>query len=84
MTSGSRGVFSLCADEAADCSNQEQMAVVIRAVDPDTLDVREEFMNFLLCESGTTGKALADMLLGWLEDKELHTPRIQCSQLSGY
>ena len=57
----SRGVVSLCADEAADCSNQEQMAVVIRVVDPNTLDVREEFMNFLLCESGTTGKALADM-----------------------
>ena len=82
MTSGGGEFFSLCADEAADCSNQEQMAVVIRAVDPDTLDVREEFMNFLLCESGTTGRALADMLLGWLEDKQLHTP--QCSQLSGY
>ena len=35
--------------------------MVIRVVDPDTLDVREEFMNFLLCESGTTGKALANM-----------------------
>ena len=44
-----RGIFSLCADEAADCSNQEQiMAVVIRVVDPGTLDVREEFMDFLL------------------------------------
>ena len=32
-----RGIFSLCADEAVDCSNQEQMAVVIRAVDPDAL-----------------------------------------------
>ena len=29
-----------------------------------------------------TEKALADMLLGWLEDKQFHTP--QCSQLSGY
>ena len=66
---------------AADCSNQEQMAVVIRVVDHDTLDVREEFMNFLLCGSCITGKALADILLGWLEDKQLHTP--QSNQLSG-
>ena len=79
-----RVISSLCADdhEAADCSNQEEMAVVIRFVDPDTLDVREEFMNILLCESGTTGRAIADMLLGWLEDKQLHTP--QSSQLSSY
>ena len=34
------GIFALCADEAADCSNQEQMAVVIRVVDPDTLDTQ--------------------------------------------
>ena len=77
-----RGIVSFCADEAADCSNQAQMAVVIQVVDPNTLDVREEFMKFLLCVSGTTGKALAGMLFGWLEDKQLHTP--QCSQLSGY
>ena len=36
-----RGSFSLCADEAADCSNQEQTVVVIRFINPDTLDVRE-------------------------------------------
>ena len=77
-----RGIFSLCADEAADCSNQEQiMAVVIRVVSPCTLDVRDQFMDFLLCESGTTGRTIADMLLGWLEDKQLHT--LQSSQLSG-
>ena len=58
------------------------MAVVIRFIYPDTLDAREEFMDFLLCEYGTTGRALEDMLLGWLEDKQLNTP--QCSQLSGY
>ena len=39
---------------------------------------------FSFCESGTTRRAMhmADMLLGWLEDKQLHTP--QSSQLSGY
>ena len=84
-----RGIFSLCADEAADCSNQEQMAVVVRFVDPDTLDVREEFMDFLLFASGTTGRALADMLLGWLEDKQLDKSKVrgQCydgaSNMSG-
>ena len=112
-----RGIFSLCADEAADCSNQEQLAVagdtgcrprytrlanqlaqkaqhflapycgmsflaisalfllyihfgkslwftwipcneasacrvsIIKQQTTTTLDVREEFMNFLLCES---------------------------------
>ena len=84
-----REVFSICADEVADCSNKEQMAVVIRFVDPDNQDIREEFVDFLHCDMGTTGRALADKLLGWLEEKHLDKGKVrgQCydgaSNMSG-
>lgn len=78
-----RNIFSLCADEAADCSNKEQIAVVIRFVDPDTLDMREEFMDFLVCDSGTTGRVLADMSLGWLESKQLDKTKVRGEYYEG-
>jgi hypothetical protein len=39
--------FSVCADEAADCSNKEQLPLVIRFVDA-TGSIREEFVDFIL------------------------------------
>ena len=54
--------FSICADEAADCSNKEQMPLVIRFVDKDC-NIREEFMDFILCDEGTTGRAIADKII---------------------
>ena len=37
--------FSILADEASDCSNQEQLSLVIRYVDSDCV-IREEFLGF--------------------------------------
>ena len=37
--------FSVLADEAQDCSNKEQMPVIIRFVDKDK-EIREEFFRF--------------------------------------
>ena len=50
--------FTVCADEAADVSNKEQLPLVLRFVD-EAGTIREEFVEFILCESGTTGEALA-------------------------
>lgn len=47
-------LFSLIADEASNCSNKEQLALVLRFVDK-TGDVHEEFIQFIHCES-TTGE----------------------------
>ena len=43
--------LSILADEASDCSNQEQLSLVIRYVDSDCV-VREEFMGLLHCDLG--------------------------------
>ena len=48
-------VFSILADEVRDCSNTEQMSFAIRFVD-NSCQIREEFISFLECESGTSGQ----------------------------
>ena len=54
--------FSVLADEASDCSNQEQLSLVIRFVDGSG-ENREEFLGFLHCDLGLSGKALAETVL---------------------
>ena len=56
-------LFSVCAEEAADCSSKEQLPLVIRFVDA-TDSICEEFVDFVLCDMGTTGNAIADKILG--------------------
>lgn len=54
--------FSIIADEASDCSNKEQMSLVLRFID-QSCEVREEFMGFLHCNLGLTGLALSQTVL---------------------
>ena len=54
--------FSVIADEASDCSNKEQLSLVLRFVD-DNCDVREDFVDFLHCKWGLSGESLAKLLL---------------------
>ena len=51
------GFFSVLADEATDCSNVEQMSIVIRFLDKK-LVTREEFLGFIHCDTGLKGDAL--------------------------
>ena len=49
-------VFSILADEVRDdCSNIEQMSFVMWYVDK-SCQIREEFIQFLECESGASGQ----------------------------
>ena len=57
-------LFSILADEA---SNQEQLSLVIRYFDSDCV-MREEFLGFLHCDLGLSGKKLAEKVLGGLID----------------
>ena len=41
--------FSLLADKASDCSNQEQLSLAVRYVGRD-FAIREEFLGFLHCD----------------------------------
>ena len=54
--------FSILADEALDCSNQEQLSLVMRIVDGNG-ESREDFFGFLHCKLGLSGKALAETVL---------------------
>ena len=54
--------FSVLADEASDCSNQEQLSLVIRFVDGSG-EIREKFLGFLHCDLDLSGKALAETVL---------------------
>ena len=62
--------FSILADKASDCSNQVQLSLVIRYVDSDSV-IREEFFDFLHCDLGLSGKALAETVLGGLSNRGL-------------
>ena len=50
-------VFSTLADEERDCSNTEHMSIVIW-FDDKSCQIRQEFIQFLECESRTCGQEL--------------------------
>ena len=54
--------FALIADEATDISNKTQLSLVFRYVDPDSLEISEDFFAFIECELGTSGAALATII----------------------
>lgn len=59
--------FTLIADEVTDCSNKEQLSIVLRYVDPDTYAICEDLITFLECDDGISGQALADKMLNFLK-----------------
>ena len=61
--------FSIVADEATDLANIEQLSLSIRFVQNGA--PCERFMGFLKCEAGTTGEAIANMILTQLEEWQL-------------
>ena len=60
--------FGVSADEVADLSNREQMSLVVRFVDKDK-NIREEFLGFVQCDSGTDGATLTHIILQKLQDE---------------
>ena len=63
--------FSIIADEAADCSNKEQMSLVLRFVDSN-FNIREDFIKFIHCKWGLAGADLAAVILKALADLSLN------------
>ena len=58
----------MIADEVTDCSNKEQLCIVLRYVDPETNAIREDLVSFLECDSGLTGQALAYKMMGFVRN----------------
>ena len=52
----------MCADEAADTSNQEQLPLVMRYVGSNGL-IHDDLLDFLLCDDGVSGQALANLII---------------------
>ena len=71
--------FTILADEVTDCSNLEQVSIVIRFVDVNK-NIREDFLGFITVER-ITGEALATALLSWLES---HNVDVSLSRGQGY
>lgn len=59
--------FTVIADEVTDLSNKEQLSLVLRYVD-STLMTREDLIEFVECNSGITGRALADSIKSSLQN----------------
>ncbi|XP_057310648.1 zinc finger MYM-type protein 1-like [Hydractinia symbiolongicarpus] len=62
--------YSILADEASDSSHKEQMSLVLRFVD-DSFNIREEFIQFIHCDEGLSGKDLQSVLCKCLEHLKL-------------
>ena len=62
---------SLSADEVIDCSNMEQMAIVLRYVDPENLQIREDLVEFIECDTGISGHALAQKIIVFIQSNGL-------------
>ena len=62
--------FAVMADEATDCLNIEQMALVLRFVD-SSWKIREEFLCFIACKDSLTGQALSQEITNFVYDKGL-------------
>ena len=61
------GVFAILADESTDCSNKEQMALIIRFHDKNN-EIREEFLKCIYMDSGVRGEELKSKILETLRD----------------
>ena len=55
------GIFSILADETPDISKREQLAVSLRYLDEEGV-VQEKFVQFVECDTGTSGEAIAEKL----------------------
>ncbi len=59
--------YTVIADEVTDVSNKEQLSLVVRYVDADVLLVREDVIGFVECDTGITGRCLADKITSSLQ-----------------
>lgn len=59
--SGCSKVFAVIADESRDCSNKEQMPLIVRYMN-EAHQIQESFVAFVECESGTSDEEVARLI----------------------
>ena len=55
--------FTIIADEMTDCSNKEQLSLVLSYVDRESSQIREDLVSFVECDTGVSGKDIANNLM---------------------
>ena len=63
-------ILALILDEASDKSNKEQLSFSLRFVDNDN-EIREEFLKFIHCDEGVTGRDLFEAVANTLSESGL-------------
>ena len=79
------GYYSILVDEVTDCSNKEQMPLVLRYVDPQG-QIQERFIKFIHCDAGISGEALKDKVIHCVTEElklDLQKCRGQCYDGAG-
>ena len=75
--------FTVIADEVTDVSNKEQLSLVLRYVDPDTVLVREDLISFFECDEGISGRDIAKKLTGFLQSFGLDLSNLRGQSYDG-
>ena len=73
--------FSVIADEASDCSQTEQLSLVIRFIDENST-IREEFVEFVKCES-TSAEYLTNKITQAVENLSLNMRNLRGQAYDG-
>ena len=55
--------YNVIADEVTECSNKEQLSIVLRYFNVIDNQIREDFVAFIDCDCGVTGNATATTFL---------------------
>ncbi len=66
-----------------DIANKEQLPLIIRFVDLSGI-IREEFLEFVLCDTGTSRQAIADKIKFTLEKLTLDLNDLRGQGYDGY
>ena len=74
--------FTVCADRGTNVANKEQLSLIIRFVDQTGM-IREEFLEFVQCDTGTSGQAIADKIKFTLEKLTLDLNNLRGQEYDG-
>ena len=74
--------YSVIADEAVDCANDEQLAISVRYVDCNC-QPQEKFLTYSECTSGVTGKDIAENILANLNNWQLEAANMRGQAYDG-
>ena len=83
LFSNSLTFFTVIADEVTDCSNKEQLSLVLRFVNRESNQIREDLVTFVECDTGVTGRNLADKMLNFLNSQGVDLTKMRGQAYDG-